>query len=125
MRLWRKWARIAAECWGATLFAASTAMAQGSFALPASGIKESYSPLAIPTYFKPIDVSLETLLNQRYAVVAAHVGGGEEVLVLAQKTLPSVPDRVAICALTMPNPAADQTIVTSRCWALNHFDKGQ
>lgn len=46
-------------------------------ALPASGIKAPYSPLAVPTRMVPLVDSMETLLNQHYHVITAHQAGGK------------------------------------------------
>ncbi|MCT6856108.1 hypothetical protein [Bombella pollinis] len=97
----------------------------GALSFPESGVKAPYSPLAIPTYFQPIDVSLEALLDQHYTIISAHEAGGEEIVVLARKEGPMEARLHAICALTMPNVETDQTVVTSRCWALNHPRKGE
>lgn len=107
------------------LFYMGSLAVAGGLVFPASGVKAPYSPLAIPTYFKPINVSLEALLNQHYTVVSAHEAGGEEILVLTRKEGSVGAHSNAICALTMPNVETDQTVVTSRCWALNHPSKGE
>ncbi|MCT6813103.1 hypothetical protein [Bombella apis] len=106
----------------ACLMVPAGAMAAG-LALPASGIKAPYSPLAIPTRMTPLEDSLETLLDRQYRVVAAHQAGGEEVLVLFRGDMPDRAGSTVLCALTMPNSARDQNVVTSRCWALNHPDR--
>ena len=92
-------------------------------ALPASGVKAPYSPLAVPTRMAPLEDSLEALLNRQYHVVAAHQAGGEEVLVLYRVEKFARADSTVICALTMPVPEKDQTVVTSRCWSLNRPGK--
>ena len=101
--------------------ALSFAQAEGF--LPSSGVKASYSPLAIPTRFTPVGESLEALLNRQYRIMAAHDGGGEEVFVLTKAEKVTRADSTVICALTMPNPAAGQMVTTSRCWALNYATK--
>lgn len=88
-------------------------------ALPASGIKAPYSPLAVPTRMVPLVDSMETLLNQHYHVITAHQAGGEEVLVLSREGKNAAAGSTVLCALTMPDPETDQNVVTSRCWSLN------
>lgn len=98
----------------------SSAVAAGEDpVLPASGIKAPYSPLAVPTRLTPLEDSLETLLNRQYHIVAAHPASGEEVLILNRVEKFAKADSTALCALTMPDPAKDQNVMTSRCWALN------
>lgn len=113
------WGALCALC----AYVGGMPSAQAEGFLPSSGIKASYSPLAIPTRFTPVGESLEALLNRQYRVVAAHDGDGEEVLVLTKAEKVTRADSTVICALTMPNPVAGQMVTTSRCWALNYATK--
>lgn len=82
--------------------------------LPDSGVKSPYSPLAIPTKLKPVQESLETLLNKGYRISTSttYSGSGQVfVLVNLKKTV--------LCVLKGPNPQTDQTVPTSSCWELN------
>lgn len=91
---------------------------------PASGVKAPYSPLAVPTRLAPLSESLETLLNRQYRIVAAHTASGEEIVILERAGKGIMAGSTVLCALTLPDPAKDQNVMTSRCWALNRPGRG-
>lgn len=93
--------------------ASSFAETSGNW-LPESGVKSPYSPLAVPTTLKPLRDSLTRLLDKGYQIttMASYTASGEMFTLVHR-------DRTVLCVLTPPVPGTDQTVPTSRCWALN------
>jgi len=82
--------------------------------LPQSGVKSPYSPLAVPTTFKPVPDSLASLLTKGYRITTtADYGGSGALFTLFRQK------QTVLCVLTAPTPGTDQNVPTSRCWSLN------
>lgn len=80
---------------------------------PETSVRTPLNALEYPTALEPVNLSLADLLNTGGRVVAAHLGDKGPVVTLRRR------GKVIVCLVAGPNPATDQNVPTSRCYALN------
>lgn len=93
--------------------ATSPALAQQGRWPLGDGVKAASKALQVPTTLAPVDRSLTDLLNKGARIVGSSVGpnGPIVTVTLGRKSM--------MCFVTAQNPATDQNVATSECYALN------
>ncbi|KQN04078.1 MULTISPECIES: hypothetical protein [unclassified Sphingomonas] len=77
------------------------------------GVKSPDKALSMPTKLAPVSQSLTALLDAGGTIVSSYVAPTGPVVTLRLRK------RFMICLLQGTNPATDQNVATSECYALN------
>lgn len=77
------------------------------------GVKSPHKALSVPSKLSPVSQSLTDMLNAGGTIISSYVATtGPVVTVRLRKTY-------MVCLLQGVNPATDQNVATSECYALN------
>ena len=76
-------------------------------------VKSPSKALSVPTKLDPVSQSLTDMLNSGGRIVDSHLGATGPVVTLTWRK------RNVLCILQGANPATDQNVATSECYALN------
>ncbi|WP_156419352.1 hypothetical protein [Aureimonas sp. AU12] len=77
------------------------------------GVKSPHKALSVPSNLSPVSESLTAMLNAGGTVISSYVATSGPVVTLRLR------ETYLICLLQGVNPATDQTVATSECYALN------
>ena len=92
---------------------AFTSSVQASAWPAEEGAKVPLNAAAIPTQLNPLNESLEQMLNSGAKIVTAYVADNGPVVTVQRE------QRYSICLLSGADPKSQQSVPTSRCYALN------
>lgn len=79
----------------------------------AESAKSPTKALSVPTRLDPVSQSLTDMLNRGGKIIASQLGATGPVVTLTYRS------RYLVCIVQGANPATDQNVATSECYALN------